>query len=102
MEFLTTIWKEAAWTKNAVLVPITVGIVVAVISAISTWFIKKYLKAQDAADESRHSIIVNRYASLEKKIEAFCHLNTVEHEKLNDKLVNHDHDERTGKPRFYT
>jgi len=102
MEFLNMIWKEAAWTKNAVLAPITVGIVVAVISAISTWFIKKYLKSQDVADEARHSVLVNRYSSLEKKIESFCSLNTVEHEKLNDKLVNHDHDERTGKPRFYT
>jgi len=50
MDYLTMIWKEAVWTKNALLAPITVGIVVAVISAISTWFIKKYLKAQDAGN----------------------------------------------------
>ncbi len=53
-------------------------------------------------DEARHTILVSRYSSLEKKIDTFCSLNTVEHEKLDKKLINHDHDEKTGKPRFYT
>ena len=101
MDFILSIWKDAVWTKNAILAPVTVGIVVAIISTISTWFIRKYLKSQDKVSETRYDHFVSVLGSFDKKLTAFCQTNHEEHEKAKIKLVNHDHDPSTGKPRFY-
>lgn len=101
MDFIISIWKEAVWTKNAILAPVTVGVVVAVISTISTWFIRKYLKSQDAVGDARYNNFMTVLTNFDKKLTAFCTTNHEEHEKSNEKLINHDHDPTTGKPRFY-
>ena len=101
MEFISVIWKEAAWTKNAILAPITVGVVVAVISAISTWLIRKYLKSQDEVSDERFKTFMATLTNFDKKLTAFCTTNHEEHEKADNKLRNHDHDPTSGKPRFY-
>lgn len=101
MDFLFDIWKQSYWTKNAILAPITVGIVVAIISTVSTWFIKKYLKAQDSVSHTRYEHFISLLSGFDKKLTAFCVTNHEEHDKADKKLLNHDHDPDTGKPRFY-
>ena len=101
MDFISIIWKDAVWTKNAILAPITVGLVVAFISTISTLLIRKYLKSQDAVSDARFNTFMATLTSFDRKLTSFCTTNHEEHEKADVKLRNHDHDPTNGKPRFY-
>jgi patatin-like phospholipase/acyl hydrolase len=92
----------AAPNFNTWAVPVITGIIVAVISSILVNLFKKYLENSEATHDLRNKVVMTSLEGIDKKLTMFCAQNHEEHEKLDDKIVNHDHEPVTGRPRFYT
>lgn len=86
---------------NTWAVPVITGIIVFVIGRIIVTLFKRYLSQADTIQASRYSSLHTAIKGVDDKLTLFCRQNHDEHEKADKKLINHDHDPETGKPRFY-
>ena len=86
---------------NTWAVPVITGVITMLIGGILVTLFKRYLRQSDDGHALRYTSLSTSIKSVDDKLTLFCRQNHEEHEKTDKKLVNHDHDPDTGKPRFY-